>query len=82
MDDVKELVRARYGATALRALQDEGRATCGTAAMGCCDPVTSNLYQAAETEWLPKEALQASLGCGNPAALADLRAGDVVLDLG
>ncbi len=82
MSDVKEQVRARYGAAALRVLQDKGRATCGPAASGCCDPVSANLYQAAETEWLPREALQASLGCGNPTALADLRPGDVVLDLG
>ena len=82
MDDVTELVRARYGAAALRVLQDKEQATCGAAASGCCDPVSANRYQAAETEWLPKEALQASLGCGNPTALADLRPGDVVLDLG
>jgi SAM-dependent methyltransferase len=82
MDDVKELVRARYRAAALHVLQSEDRATCSPASTGCCDPVSSNLYQSAETEWLPKEALQASLGCGNPTALADLQAGDVVLDLG
>jgi SAM-dependent methyltransferase len=78
MGNIQEQVRAKYGAAALRAVQD---GACGSA-KGCCDPVSANLYQAAETEWLPKEALQASLGCGNPTALADLRPGDVVLDLG
>jgi arsenite methyltransferase len=82
MDDVKEAVRARYRAAALHVLQSDDRATCSPASTGCCDPVSGNLYQSAETEWLPKEALQASLGCGNPTALADLQAGDVVLDLG
>ncbi|HXJ29845.1 MAG TPA: arsenite methyltransferase [Gemmatimonadales bacterium] len=82
MDDIKETVRARYGSAALRVLQAGERATCGGGATGCCDPMTANLYQAAETEWLPETAVLASLGCGNPTALAQLVPGEVVLDLG
>src|SRR5712691_9007398 len=82
MDDIKEAVRARYGSAALRVLQAGERATCGGGSTGCCDPVTTNLYQAAETEWLPERAVLASLGCGNPTALAQLVAGEAVLDLG
>ena len=79
--DIKETVRARYGAAALQVVTSGQQAACG-AASGCCDPISTNLYQAAETEWLPAEALLASLGCGNPTALADLAPGEIVLDLG
>ena len=82
MDDIKATVRARYGSAALRVLQAGERATCGSGATGGCDPVTTNLYQAVETEWLPESAVLASLGCGNPTALAQLVPGEVVLDLG
>lgn len=82
MDDIRETMREKYGSAVLQVLQHKERATCGTTATGCCDPVSANLYQGTETEWLPEEALLASLGCGNPAALADLRPGEVVLDLG
>jgi arsenite methyltransferase len=82
MDDIKETVRAQYGSAALRVLQAGERATCGSGATGCCDPMTTNLYQGAETEWLPETAVLASLGCGNPTALAQLVPGEVVLDLG
>ena len=81
MDDIKATVRAKYGAAALQVVDAGARASCGTTT-GCCDPVSTNLYQAAETEWLPAEALLASLGCGNPTALARLAPGDTVLDLG
>ena len=81
MDDIKATVQARYGSAALRVVQGE-RATCGSAATGCCDPVSANLYQGAETEWLPDTAVLASLGCGNPTALAQLAPGEIVLDLG
>jgi arsenite methyltransferase len=80
---IKEIVREKYGQAALRA-GASGSSCCGAApASGCaCDPITSNLYDAAQTELVPEKALQASLGCGNPTALANLNAGEVVLDLG
>ena len=72
---IRDTVRAKYGEAALRAL-DRQHAGCR------CDPVSSNLYDAAETAALPEEAVLASLGCGNPTALAELHEGEVVLDLG
>jgi arsenite methyltransferase len=81
-DTLKSSVRVKYGAAAARAA-DGGRASCcGPVAEQVWDPITSDLYTDAETAGLPAEALLASLGCGNPTALAELRAGDVVLDLG
>lgn len=80
---IKEIVREKYGQAALRA--GAGGSSCCGAAPGnesSCDPITSNLYDAAQTEQVPDKALRASLGCGNPTALAKLNAGDVVLDLG
>src|SRR5437879_2129521 len=76
-DQIKETVKQKYGHVAQRVLGGE-RGDCGCA----CDPVSSNLYDAAETAALPQGAVRASLGCGNPAALAELHAGEVVLDLG
>jgi SAM-dependent methyltransferase len=70
------------------AIRDKyGKAATGVATSGCCggncgDPITANLYDAAETDTLPAEAVKASLGCGNPTALIELRAGETVLDLG
>jgi arsenite methyltransferase len=81
--DIKEVVKERYGQAALRAMT--GKSSCcgaGPGLEGGCDPITSNLYSAAQTGELPIEALQASLGCGNPTALAELTPGEVVLDLG
>jgi arsenite methyltransferase len=93
LDEIRATVQARYGATAQRVL--EGATTpsscCGPAegSSGCCgsasetwDPITADLYEAGETAGIPAEALLASLGCGNPTALADLREGETVLDLG
>src|SRR5882762_4369082 len=79
--NIKEIVKEKYGQAALRG---KGGSCCGTAdASGTsCDPITSNLYDAAQKEQIPGEALQASLGCGNPTALAKLNPGEVVLDLG
>src|SRR6266700_854841 len=79
--DIKEIVKEKYGQAALRG---KSGSCCGTAdASGTsCDPITSNLYDAAQKEQIPGEALQASLGCGNPTALAKLNPGEVVLDLG
>jgi len=74
---VKETVKQKYGQAALHVLAGE-RGDCGCA----CDPISSNLYDAAETAALPEGAVRASLGCGNPTALAELHAGEVVLDLG
>src|SRR2546426_7749582 len=79
--NIKEIVKEKYGQAALRG---KSGSCCGTAdASGTsCDPITSNLYDAAQMEQVPGEALQASLGCGNPTALAKLNPGEVVLDLG
>jgi arsenite methyltransferase len=81
--NIKEIVREKYGQAALRAGVG-GSSCCGTApASGDAgDPITSNLYDAAQMEQVPAQALQASLGCGNPTALAKLYVGEIVLDLG
>jgi arsenite methyltransferase len=80
---IKEVVKEKYGQAALR-VTSGGSSCCGaTASSGLgCDPITTNLYDAAQAGQIPEEALLASLGCGNPTALAQLNAGDVVLDLG
>jgi arsenite methyltransferase len=81
---IKEAVRERYGQAALR-VTTGGSSCCGASASldGCCaDPITSNLYDAGQTGQIPEEAVLASLGCGNPTALARLDAGETVLDLG
>jgi len=74
-DDIKRTVREKYGDAALRVLAGEGSG-CG------CDAITANLYDATQMTGLPEQAVLASLGCGNPTALAELRAGETVLDLG
>jgi arsenite methyltransferase len=82
--NMKEVVKEKYGSAALRATT-VGSSCCGaTAASGLSgvDPITSNLYDAAQAGQIPTEAMQASLGCGNPTALAQLNAGETVLDLG
>jgi arsenite methyltransferase len=81
--DIREIVREKYGQAALRAGAG-GSSCCGAApASGeACHPITSNLYDATQRKQVPEQALQASLGCGNPTALANLNAGEVVLDLG
>ena len=81
--DIKEVVKEKYGQAALR-VKSGGSSCCGAAAAigQCCDPITSNLYSASEGEQVPEEAMLASLGCGNPTALAQLNAGEIVLDLG
>src|SRR5689334_7578331 len=80
--DIKEVVKEKYGQAALRA--KSGGSSCYGAAPGngCGDPITANLYDASQTTQIPEEALRASLGCGNPTALAELRPGETVLDLG
>jgi arsenite methyltransferase len=81
--DIKDVVREKYGQAALR-VTTGGSGCCGaTAASGSgCDPITSNLYDSSQTGEVPEEAMLASLGCGNPTALANLNPGEVVLDLG
>jgi SAM-dependent methyltransferase len=80
--DIKAVVKERYGQAALR-VKSGGSSCCGAAAAsGGCDPITSNLYDTTQAGQIPEEAMRASLGCGNPTALADLNPGEVVLDLG
>ena len=83
-DDIKEVVKGKYGEAASR-VGKGGSACCGSAsstASGCCDPITSNLYDASQAGQIPEQAMLASLGCGNPTALAKLNPGETVLDLG
>ena len=89
-NSLRAVVREKYGEAARR-VRAGGSASCGGAASSCCgaapatgsrDPITANLYEGSQTAVLPEDAVVASLGCGNPTALTDLREGDVVLDLG
>ena len=93
LDEIRATVQARYGAAAQRVADGAttGASCCSPtdASSGCCgatseswDPITADLYEAGETAGLPAEALLASLGCGNPTALAELKEGETVLDLG
>ncbi|MFI5229252.1 MAG: arsenite methyltransferase [Gemmatimonadales bacterium] len=86
-NDVRAAVRDKYGAAARRVVSGESTTCCGSS--GCCgttteawDPITSDLYDAGQKAGLPATALLASLGCGNPTALAELHEGETVLDLG
>jgi arsenite methyltransferase len=82
--NIREIVKEKYGQAALRVTSGQGNSCCG-AGSACgtdIDPITANLYAEFEKGVLPDEAVQASLGCGNPTALADLREGETVLDLG
>ncbi|MGK7311834.1 MAG: arsenite methyltransferase [Candidatus Longimicrobiales bacterium M2_2A_002] len=86
--DVKQVVREKYGEAALRVVQGEQGSCCGPScgcgdgAEGGGDPITRDLYDQVTASSLPEQAVLASLGCGNPTALAELREGEVVLDLG
>jgi arsenite methyltransferase len=93
LDEIRATVQARYGAAAERAASGAPSVCCGPAegsgSSGCCgatseswDPITADLYEAGQTAGLPEQALLASLGCGNPTALAELKPGETVLDLG
>jgi SAM-dependent methyltransferase len=91
LTDLQSTVKARYGAVAERVANAGAAACCAPASgsSGCCgssteswDPITANLYEEGQTAGIPAQALLASLGCGNPTALAELREGEVVLDLG
>jgi 2-polyprenyl-3-methyl-5-hydroxy-6-metoxy-1,4-benzoquinol methylase len=81
---IKDIVRAKYGQAALRVASGDSVCSSGGASSrpSSCDPITSNLYAERETATLPEDAVRASLGCGNPTALAHLAPGEVVLDLG
>jgi len=82
--DVKDVVKQKYGAAAERVARGAASSCCGgaSAAIGQCDPITSNLYDEVQAGDVPQAALLASLGCGNPTALAELKPGETVLDLG
>ena len=80
-ESTQSAVREKYGEIA-RSVSQSDAAACCDPAMRCCDPITKDLYAAAETGTLPDNAVLASLGCGNPTALIDLQPGQVVLDLG
>jgi SAM-dependent methyltransferase len=82
-ENIKEVVKEKYAEAALR-VTSGGSGCCGSkAANGLgCDPITSNLYDSSQASQIPEEAMLASLGCGNPTALAQLNAGETVLDLG
>ena len=81
--DIREVVREKYGQTALRVQSGAAGSCCGASGLEVsCDPITSNLYDAAQEGELPDTAVKASLGCGNPTALAELKPGEIVLDLG
>jgi SAM-dependent methyltransferase len=80
--EIKDVVRQKYGQAAVRVSAGQGGCCSTTRANSCCDPITSNLYDPAQAGEVPEKALQASLGCGNPTVLAELKAGETVLDLG
>jgi SAM-dependent methyltransferase len=81
--DIKDVVKEKYGQAANRVRSGAGNGCCGaSASSGCGDPITSNLYDSSQTSELPETAVLASLGCGNPTALAKLNPGETVLDLG
>jgi SAM-dependent methyltransferase len=90
-ESIRDVVREKYGEAAKRITQNAGGGSaearpsecgCSTAANPCCDPISGNLYATSEVAGLPDDAVAASLGCGNPTALAELHAGETVLDLG
>lgn len=78
---IKNTVKEKYAEAALKVLGGE-KGSCGPSGACGCDPITENLYDQSQTTGLPEGAVLASLGCGNPTALADLREGETVLDLG
>ncbi|MDE3188024.1 MAG: arsenite methyltransferase [Acidobacteriota bacterium] len=79
--DTRAVVQEKYGAAA-RHVKESSAAACCNPAFSCCDPITTNLYDEAEKSGLPASAVLASLGCGNPTALIELKPGETVLDLG
>jgi arsenite methyltransferase len=79
---IQEQVKQKYGSAARAVAQSGSVQACCEPGLRCCDPITTDLYSADQTEIIPENAIKASLGCGNPTALIDLRAGETVLDLG
>jgi SAM-dependent methyltransferase len=79
---MKEVIQQKYGEAAVRAASGRGKGGCCGTSCGCGDPITVDLYRENQTQGLPDEAVAASLGCGNPTALIELRPGETVLDLG
>jgi arsenite methyltransferase len=82
--ELKEIVKEKYGEAARRVANGGSNGCCGASTLldGCCDPITANLYNEGQAGEIPEQALKASLGCGNPTALAKLNPGEKVLDLG
>jgi arsenite methyltransferase len=85
--NIKDVVKEKYGQAALRVTNKGGASSCcgavpASATDPCCDPITSNLYDSSQAGQIPEDAMLASLGCGNPTALAQLNPGETVLDLG
>jgi arsenite methyltransferase len=82
-EQIREVVKAKYGEAARRVAAGAGNSCCGAAPCGTeIDPITRDLYESSQTNILPEQAIKASLGCGNPTALAQLNPGETVLDLG
>lgn len=79
---VREDVKQKYGSAARVVAESSGLRTCCDSGLRCCDPITKDLYSADEKGLIPEKAVLASLGCGNPTALIELKPGEVVLDLG
>lgn len=79
---VQEQVKEKYGSAARAVAESDSVQPCCDPSLRCCDPITTNLYSADQTGTIPEKAVKASLGCGNPTALIDLRPGETVLDLG
>lgn len=79
---IQQQVKEKYGSAARAVAQSGSVQACCDPGLRCCDPITSNLYGADQTGVIPEKAILASLGCGNPTALADLQPGEAVLDLG
>ncbi|MGA2571137.1 MAG: arsenite methyltransferase [Terracidiphilus sp.] len=80
--EVKEQVKQKYGSAARAVTQSGSLKSCCDPGLRCCDPITTNLYSESEKGLIPEKAVLASLGCGNPTALAELKPGETVLDLG
>jgi arsenite methyltransferase len=81
-EEIKDAVRSKYGSAAQQVIAGATGSCCGSTCGTNVDPITRNLYDNAQTNILPEEAVKASLGCGNPTALAQLNQGEIVLDLG
>ena len=80
--NLQEVVQQKYGAAAKQAAAGGVASCCGSGELSCCDPITKDLYDSSQIEGMPEKAVAASLGCGNPTALAQLQPGEAVLDLG